>query len=186
MSGWRSGISESARRLLAEEVASCNPRFPAEAFVARFAKRRADHQQQCQSSTGQPPPPNKTKLVVLDIKVRLYWSIILPFFPLELETLNSTKPAQPVGGKRKRTDGEAEAAAKVAKKQRANTDDEKISPAESVPTKRRGRTRRSQGSKEQKDGGAEPADKGPPAPPEDGAVIVLLDENDDKKGLKKF
>lgn len=107
-------------------------------------------------------------------------------FPLEAETLNrapsSALPVQPVGGKRKRTDGEAEAAAKVAKKQRADTDEEKIPPAESRPTKRRGRTRRSQGSKEQ----SEPADKGPPAPPEDGAEIVLLDENDEKKGLKKL
>lgn len=111
-------------------------------------------------------------------------------FPLEAETLSrapsSALPVQPVGGKRKRTDGEAEAAAKVAKKQRADTDEEKIPPAESRPTKKRGRTRRSQGSKEQKDDRAEPADKGPPAPPEDGAEIVLLDENDEKKGLKKL
>lgn len=70
----------------------------------------------------------------------------------------------------------------MAKKQRADTDEEKIPPAESRPTKRRGRTRRSQGSKEQK----APADKGPPAPPEDGAVIVLLDEDNEKKGLKKL
>lgn len=150
VSGWRAGISESVRRLLTKEVASCNPRFPAETFVAHFVKRRTDHQQQCQSSS---------------------------------ETLNrppsSTLPVQPVGGKRKRTDGEAEAAAKVAKKQRADTDEEMIPPVESRPTKRRGRTRRSQGSKEQK----EPADKDPPAPPEDGAVIVLLDEDNEKKDV---
>lgn len=71
----------------------------------------------------------------------------------------------------------------MAKKQRPDTDEEKVPPAESRPTKRRGRTRRSQGSKEQKDDRAEPADKGPP---EDGAEIVLLDENDEKKGLKKL
>lgn len=198
-------------------MASCNPRFPAETFVARFVKRRTDHQQQCQSSSGQSSQTKQNELcciakclivqfqfwlifshIFLTSFFARYYNIsssssqldyndpLFCVFPLEAETQNrppsSTQPVQPVGGKRKRTDGEAEAAAKVAKKQRADTDEEKIPPAESRPTKRRGRTRRSQGSKEQK----EPADKGPPAPPEDGAVIVLLDEDNEKKGLKKL
>lgn len=105
--------------------------------------------------------------------------------PLEPETLNkapsSTAPVQPVGGKRKRTDGEGEAAAKVAKKQRADTSDENVSPAESVPTKRRGRTRRSQGSKEQ-----DSTEKGSAAAPEESSVIRLQGEDEGKKGRKKF
>lgn len=75
--------------------------------------------------------------------------------------------------------------AKVAKKQRADSSEENISPAHSGPTKRRGRTRRSQGSKEQ-DGPAESAGKGPPAPPEEDTVVVHLDADDDRKGFKKF
>lgn len=73
----------------------------------------------------------------------------------------------------------------MAKKQRADTSEENVSPTESGPTKRRGRTRRSQGSKEQ-DGGAESAEKGPPAPTEESSAVVLLDAEERKKGLKKF
>lgn len=110
------------------------------------------------------------------------------FFLSEQETLNrtpnSTTLVHSVGRKRKRTDSEVEAASKVAKKQRGNTSEEKTSLHELGATKRRGRTRRSKGSKEQKDGRAEPASNVPP--PEDDAVIVLLDEDDEKKGLTKL
>lgn len=112
-------------------------------------------------------------------------------FPLEPETLNrapSSTPAEPVGGKRKRTDGEVDAMVKVAKKQRANASEEKISPAEAGSTKRGGRTRRTQRSKpeEQTNDGTKAADKGPPVLPEDDAVIVLLDEDTEKKGFWVF
>lgn len=113
-------------------------------------------------------------------------------FPLEPETLNrapsSTPAAEPLGGKRKRTDGEVDAMVKVAKKQRANASKEKISSAEAGSTKRGGRTRRTQRSKpeEQTDDGTQAADKGPPILPEDDAVIVLLDEDTEKKGFNFF
>lgn len=113
-------------------------------------------------------------------------------FLLEPETLNrapsSTPAAEPVGGKRKRTDGEVDAMVKVAKKQRANASEEKISPAESGSTKRGGRTRRAQRSKpeEQTDDGTKPADESPLVLPEDDAVIVLLDEDTEKKGFYFF
>lgn len=113
-------------------------------------------------------------------------------FPLEPETLNraprSTPAPEPVGGKRKRTDGEADAMVKVAKKQRANALEEKISPAEAGSTKRGGRTRRAQRSKpeEQTDDRTKAADKNPSVLPEDDAVIVLLDEDTEKKGFHFF
>lgn len=77
---------------------------------------------------------------------------------------------------------------KVAKKQRANASEGKISPAESGSTKRGGRTRRAQRSKpeEQTDDRTKPADKSPPVLPEDDAVIVLLDEDAEKKGFCFF
>lgn len=113
-------------------------------------------------------------------------------FPLEPEPLNrvpsSSPAAEPVGGKRKRTDGEVDAMVKVAKKHRANALEEKISPAEAGPTKRGGRTRRAQRSRpeERTDDGTKPADKNPPVLPEDDAVIVLLDEDTEKKGFYFF
>lgn len=73
----------------------------------------------------------------------------------------------------------------MAKKQRADSLEENVSPAQSGATKRRGRTRRSQGSKEQR-GQAESAEKGPPASPGEGAVIGLLDVEEGKRGLNKF
>lgn len=113
---------------------------------------------------------------------------------LEPETLTKAPSSTPlvaqIGGKRKRTDGEAEAAAKAAKKQRADTTEGNVPPAQFRPTRRRGRTKRSQGSKEEEEeeecGRAESADKVPPAPPEEGAVHRLSDENEEREGLKNF
>ncbi|XP_039908175.1 ATPase family AAA domain-containing protein 5 isoform X1 [Simochromis diagramma] len=45
-SGWRPEISESVRQLLVEEFSTSNPQFPAQMFIARFLKKRADHQKQ--------------------------------------------------------------------------------------------------------------------------------------------
>uniref|UniRef100_A0AAZ1XQ21 AAA+ ATPase domain-containing protein n=1 Tax=Oreochromis aureus TaxID=47969 RepID=A0AAZ1XQ21_OREAU len=45
-SGWRPEISESVRQLLVGEFSTSNPQFPAQMFIARFLKKRADHQKQ--------------------------------------------------------------------------------------------------------------------------------------------
>lgn len=45
-SGWRPEISESVRQLLVGEFSTSNPQFPAQMFITRFLKKRADHQKQ--------------------------------------------------------------------------------------------------------------------------------------------
>ncbi|XP_045897487.1 ATPase family AAA domain-containing protein 5 isoform X1 [Micropterus dolomieu] len=120
-SGWRPEISESVRQLLMEEVGTSNPPFPVQMFITRFLKRRTDHQQQCTASE----PEAVTRVT------------------------STTLPAEPVGGKRKRQDDEGEMTVKVAKKQRANSSEEKSSTAKPEQTKRRGRTRRAQRSRQE-------------------------------------
>ncbi|GLD66733.1 ATPase family AAA domain-containing protein 5-like protein [Lates japonicus] len=161
-SGWRPEISESVRQLLMEEISASNPPFPVQSFISRFLKRRTDHQQHCTAS--EPEPTGVTSASV---------------------------PAEPVGGKRKRTDDEGEKTVKVAKKQRGNHSEESASTPEPEPTKRGGRTRRAQRSKLQE--GAEekskPSTKTAPIPTEDDSVVVLddllLGEDSGKKDVVK-
>ncbi|XP_073351328.1 ATPase family AAA domain-containing protein 5 [Pagrus major] len=143
-SGWRPEISESDRQLLTEDVGTSNPPFPVQIFIARFLKRRTDHQQQCIASES------------------------------EAVTRVTTLPAEPVGGKRKRMDDEGEMTAKGAKKQRANSSEKKISTAEPEPPKRGGRTRRSQRSRieEEANEKAKPSVKATPIPCEDDVILV--------------
>ncbi|XP_054463867.1 ATPase family AAA domain-containing protein 5 isoform X2 [Anoplopoma fimbria] len=146
-SGWRPEISESVRQLLVEEVRTANPSFPAQMFATRFLKRHADHQQQ--SAASEPEAVTRAT--------------------------STTLPAEPVGGKRKRTDDEGEMSVKVAKKQRASCAEEKKSEPE--PTKRGGRTRRARRSRPE-DGANEkdqPSVKTPPVPSDDDSVVVIDD-----------
>ncbi|KAM6965903.1 ATPase family AAA domain-containing protein 5 [Tautogolabrus adspersus] len=103
----------------------------------------------------------------------------------------AAKDPSSAGGKRKRTDDDGETTVKVAKKQRANSTDEKISTPEPEPTKRGGRTRRGQRSR-QDDAVTEktkPSDKAAPVPPEDDSVVViddvLLVDDAEKKDVVK-
>ncbi|XP_070703677.1 ATPase family AAA domain-containing protein 5 [Pempheris klunzingeri] len=162
-SGWKPEVSESVRRLLMEEVGTSNPPFPAQMFITRLLKRHSDHQQQCSASE-----------------------------PEAVTTVTSTtQSAEPVGGKRKRIDDEGEMTVKVAKKQRANSSEEKTSSPEPEPTKRGGRTRRAQRSRpdEGLNAKAKPSVKAAPIPSEDDSVIVLDDllmgENTVKKDVVK-
>nr|XP_020512165.1 ATPase family AAA domain-containing protein 5-like isoform X1 [Labrus bergylta] len=104
----------------------------------------------------------------------------------------ATKDPSSAGGKRKRADDDGETTVKVAKKQRANSTQEKISTSEPELTKRGGRTRRGQRAK-QEDGGTEktkPSVKASPIPPEDDSVVVvddvlLVDDDAEKKDVVK-
>lgn len=80
---------------------------------------------------------------------------------------------------------EGEMTAKGAKKQRANSSEEKISTAEPEPAKRGGRTRRSQRSRmeEQANEKAKPSVKATPIPCEDDVILV---EDTRKKGNTLF
>lgn len=159
-SGWRPEISESVRQLLMEEVRTSNPLFPVQMFFTRFLKRRADQLQQCTAS--EPEAVSRGASVTL--------------------------PNEPAGGKRKRMDDEGEMTVKVAKKQRANRSEEKLPTPEPEPTKRGGRTRRAQRSREE--GVKEkvkPAVQMAPIPQEDDCVVVLddlvLGEDTEKKDV---
>lgn len=84
-------------------------------------------------------------------------------------------------------DDEGENTVKVAKKQRANNSQENISTPDPEPTKRVGRTRRSQRSRlEEKEETARASNKTSPVLPKDGSVIIvddlLLGEDTGKKG----
>ncbi|XP_053298851.1 ATPase family AAA domain-containing protein 5 [Pleuronectes platessa] len=133
-SGWRPEISESVRRLLIEEVRTCNPAFPIQMFISRFLKRRTDHQQ--------------------------------------LSSASETAPT--VGSKRKRMDDEGESRVKVAKKQRGHSE-ESVSTSEPEPTKRGGRSRRVQRSKQEKEAKekARLSNTAAPILSEDDSVILL-------------
>ncbi|TKS91856.1 ATPase family AAA domain-containing protein 5 [Collichthys lucidus] len=164
-SSWRPAISERFRQLLMEEVGASNPPFPVQTFITRFLKRRTDHQQQCTASE----PEAVTRVT------------------------SAPLPAVPVGGKRKRADDEGEMAVKVAKKQRADSSEEKTSTAEPGPTRRGGRTRRSRGSRQEEEANenekSKPSVKAAPIPPEDDSVVVLddllLGEDAEKKDVVK-
>ncbi|TMS14725.1 ATPase family AAA domain-containing protein 5 [Larimichthys crocea] len=162
-SSWRPEISESFRQLLMEEVGASNPPFPVQTFITRFLKRRTDHQQQCTASE----PEAVTRVTSVPL------------------------PTGPVGGKRKRMDDEGEMAVKVAKKQRANSSEEKTSTAEPEPTRRGGRTRRSQRSRQEEEANekTKPSVKAAPIPPEDDSVVViddlLLGDDTEKKDVVK-
>ncbi|XP_019120578.2 ATPase family AAA domain-containing protein 5 isoform X1 [Larimichthys crocea] len=162
-SSWRPEISESFRQLLMEEVGASNPPFPVQTFITRFLKRRTDHQQQCTASE----PEAVTRVTSVPLS------------------------AGPVGGKRKRTDDEGEMTVKVAKKQRANSSEEKTSTAEPESTRRGGRTRRSQRSRQEEEANekTKPSVKAAPIPPEDDSVVViddlLLGDDTEKKDVVK-
>lgn len=83
-------------------------------------------------------------------------------------------------------DDEGENTVKVAKKQRANNLQENISIPEPEPTKRGGRTRRTQRSKlVEKEEEAKASNKSAPIPTDDSVIIVdelLLGEGTGKKG----
>ncbi|KAK5856413.1 hypothetical protein PBY51_008011 [Eleginops maclovinus] len=156
-SGWRPEISESVRRLLTEGISTANPSFAVEMFITRFLKRRAEHQQQSTASESE----------------------------AETRVPSTTRPAEPVGGKRKRRDDGGETTAKLAKKQRANR--ENISE----PAKRGGRTRRAQRSRTEDgaDEDAKPSAQPAAATSEDDSVIEITDsplgESAGKKGVVK-
>ncbi|XP_076609751.1 ATPase family AAA domain-containing protein 5 isoform X1 [Chaetodon auriga] len=161
-SGWRPEISESVRQLLMEEVSTSNPLFPVQMFITRFLKRRADHQQQCTASG----PEDVTR------------------------PTSTTLPAEPVGGKRKRTDGEGEVTVKVAKKQRTSSSEEKISTAEPESTKKGGCTRRTRRSRleQEENEEAKPSVKAAPIPSEEDCVVVhddLIFGEDTGKDVKE-
>ncbi|XP_040919158.1 ATPase family AAA domain-containing protein 5 [Toxotes jaculatrix] len=157
-SGWRPDLSESVRQLLVEEVSTSNPPFPVQMFISRFLKRRTDHQQH---STASEPEPTRIT--------------------------STSMPAEPVGGKRKRMDDEGENAVKVAKKQRGNHSGENISTPEPEPTKRGGRTRRAQRSKQEEEAKEKvgPSNKSAPIPSKDDSVIVLDDLLLEEESVKK-
>lgn len=75
---------------------------------------------------------------------------------------------------------------KVAKKQRSNSSEENSSAAQPQPIKREARTRRARRSKaeEETDDKAKPSVNALPIPCEEDSVIVILDEDTGKKGLK--
>lgn len=87
-------------------------------------------------------------------------------------------------------DDEGEMTVKVAKKQRANSSEEKTSTAEPEPTRRGGRTRRSQRSRQEEEANekTKPSVKAAPIPHEDDSVVViddlLLGDDAEKKGNK--
>ncbi|XP_060946846.1 ATPase family AAA domain-containing protein 5 [Limanda limanda] len=143
-SGWRPEISESVRRLLIEEVRTCNPAFPIQMFISRFLKRRTDHQQ--------------------------------------LTSASETAPT--VGGKRKRMDDEGENRVKVAKKPRGHSE-ESNSTSEPEPTKRRGRPRKVQRSKQEAKEKARPSNTAAPISSEDDSVIVLDEDTVENDVVKE-
>lgn len=84
-------------------------------------------------------------------------------------------------------DDEREVTVKVAKKQRANTSEERISTAKPEPTKRGGRTRQAQRSRpeeEETNDKAKSSVKATPVLSEDDSVVVLLEDDTGKKGKK--
>ena len=85
--------------------------------------------------------------------------------------------APTVGSKRKRIDDEGENTVKVAKKQRGHSE-ESVSTSEPEPTKRGGRSRRVQRSKQEKEDKekARPSNTAAPILSEDDSVIVLDDD----------
>lgn len=99
---------------------------------------------------------------------------------------NPPLAAEPLGGKRKRMDDEGENTVKLAKKQRANNLQRNTSTPEPEPTKRGGRTRRSQRSKlGEKEEEAKASNKTAPVPADDSVIIVdelILGEGTGKKG----
>lgn len=91
---------------------------------------------------------------------------------------SSALSAKSVGGKRKRKSEEEEIAVKVAKKQRRG--EEEIVSQRSVKGSRMRRSQRSKPEQEKNDN-ANPAAKS-----EDDAVITILDEDTEKKGINQF
>nr|XP_046270045.1 ATPase family AAA domain-containing protein 5 isoform X2 [Scatophagus argus] len=157
-SGWRPEISESVRQHLMEEVSTTNPSFPVQMFITRFLNRRTDHLQQCTAAE-------------LGAVTR---------------ATSSALPAEPVGGKRKRMDDEAEMTLKEAKKQRANSSGEKFEPE---PTKKGGRTRRTRRSRPEDEEAVndktKPSVKAAPVPSEEDSVVVLVGEDTETKDVAK-
>ncbi|CAN9505706.1 unnamed protein product [Ophioblennius macclurei] len=134
-SGYRPEISESNRQLLMEELSASNPQFPAQMFMTRLQKRRADYQQQ-----------SKTSEAVIGVK-------------------STTQSAEPVCGKRKRSD-EGKNTAKVAKKLRSNHSEENSPVAEVEPPKRCSRrTRKTEEAK----------NKTAPISAEEDSVVIVDD-----------
>ncbi|XP_029015494.1 ATPase family AAA domain-containing protein 5 [Betta splendens] len=88
-------------------------------------------------------------------------------------------PAEPVGGKRKRTDDEGPNTVKVAKKQRADD-----STPEPQPKKRGGRTRRSQRSRlEENEDMAVGSNNASPLPAKEDSVIIVEDCSGEGTGV---
>ncbi|XP_035035999.1 ATPase family AAA domain-containing protein 5 [Hippoglossus stenolepis] len=106
----------------------------------------------------------------------------------EYQQLSSASETAPtVGGKRKRMDDEGENTVKVAKKQRGNHSEESISTSEPEPTKRGGRSRRVQRSKQEKEAKekARPSNTAAPILSEDDSVIVLDDDTVENDVVKE-
>ncbi|XP_019958449.2 ATPase family AAA domain-containing protein 5 [Paralichthys olivaceus] len=97
---------------------------------------------------------------------------------------SASEMAPPVGCKRKRMDDEGENTVKVAKKQRGNHSEENVSTSEPEPT-RRGRTRRGQKSKLEKEEKARLSNIASPILSEDDSVIVLDEDTVEKDVVKE-